>query len=376
MEKTFTRVAVMCATDLEYPREVIAGVRRFATPDKRWEFQLTSASPAAIEAFKNAPPDGIIAQVSGTHTRDALIEHYPGRVVNVSGRRDDVPFPRVGPDDHQIGRIAADYFLARGYRQFGYYGLDSIPPEAYANRRYEGFVQPIEQTGSHVSSNVTRAALKTWLQGLPKPAAVFAANDSRAVSVCLSCRELGIRVPEDIAVLGVDNDELICALSYPPVSSVAIGAERVGFAAAGLLERLMHGARAPKDPILIPPVGVITRQSSDAQAISDPAVLEAVRFIWQNIDRGINVENVADQLAVSRRWLEHVFHRALRRTPGDEIRRVRMARAQELLVGTDLSMPEIARRVGFRDARRLSVVFRDVLNTTPTAYRRQSRADG
>jgi len=382
----FKTILILAAPDMAYSRNIAKGVRQYAGPDKPWLFQVFGAEISMIENARGLKPDGAIAQAGGEQAIRALASmNIP--VVNVSGRREEQPFARVGIDDFGVGAAAADYFLQRGFRNFAFFGFEHTPviPHAYSANRERGFADRIKAAGcpmwSHYETPLMakqfsidrEPKLLAWLRELPKPVAVLCANDNRGRQLCDACRRINLRVPEDVAIMGVDNDEIVCELSYPPLSSVAVPSEKIGYEAAALLDRLFAGKKVPKSPVLLPPLGIVTRRSSDMTAIEDKDVAQAMRFIAENAHMPISVQSVADHLVVSRRWLEHKFKRAIGHTPGEEIRRVRLERAQQLLTSTDLSMPDIAARIGLSDARRLSVLFRDELNTTPTAYRQRGR---
>jgi LacI family transcriptional regulator len=193
------------------------------------------------------------------------------------------------------------------------------------------------------------------------------------LQVVEACRLAGLRVPDEVAVVGVDNDDLFCGLARPSLSSIIVPAERIGFEAAAVLERLLAGAKAPRNPRLIPPAGVVTRQSSDVLAGGDPDVTAAVRFIRDHGHRPISVEDVLRAVPVSRRSLERRFRALLGRGLGEEIRRAHLQRAKDLLAATALSVTEVAGQAGFAGVHYLSRVFRQETGLTPTAYRRQVR---
>ena len=212
-----------------------------------------------------------------------------------------------------------------------------------------------------------------WLRQLPKPVGVFAANDLWGLPVVEACRIAGLSVPDDVAVLGADNDELRCELARPSLSSIVSPAERVGYEAASLLEHLIHGAEPPAKPLLIPPIGVVTRQSSDVLAGCDPEVTAAVRFIRENAHRPLSVNDVLRKAPMSRRSLERHFRSILERSVGAEIRHVHLERVRDLLASTALRMDEVASRSGFTSVHYMSRIFRRETGMTPTAYRRQVR---
>lgn len=215
--------------------------------------------------------------------------------------------------------------------------------------------------------------VRRWLMSLPRPIAIFASNDVPARELAEICRLVGLHVPEDVALLGVDDDKLECGLAFPPLSSVAIPSERVGFEAAQMLSRLMSGHRVACDRITLPPESIVVRQSSDIVAVEDPDVGRALRYIRQHATKQIGVEDVLREVAVSRRKFERDFQRIIHRTIFAEIRRIRIEKTQRLLATTDLSMPAIAAQSGFEGARRLAVIFGQTTGMTPTEYRSRYR---
>jgi LacI family transcriptional regulator len=217
------------------------------------------------------------------------------------------------------------------------------------------------------------ADLRRWLRELPKPVGIMACYDIRGQQVLDACRSAGLAVPAEVAVIGVDNDELLCDLASPPLTSVVPNAHRTGYEAAGLLDRLMAGKRVAAAPTLIAPLGVAARQSTDVLAVDDREVARAVQFIREHACDGINVGDVLRVVPLSRRVLEMRFQRLLGRTPREEILQARLGRVKQLLGETDLPLYLIAERTGFEHVEYLSVVFRREAGTTPSAFRAAAR---
>ena len=307
--------------------------------------------------------------------------------VNVSSALEETPFPRVGLDNDAMGRMAADHFLQRGVKHFAIMGYK---PYRYVQEREAGYraalraaghekvfafyTAPPSPRGGHWA--LTGQELHHWLLALPKPVGVLATHDQHGLELAEVCRLVGLRVPDDVAIMGCDNDELICQLAYPPLTSVQNAGERTAFEAGGILERWIDGEFPPTEPVLLPPGRIIVRQSSDILTIPDPELCAAVRFIRNNAEASIGVEDVLREVMISRRSLERKFRTVLGRSPLDEIRRVRIERVKDLLTASDLPMPEIAARAGFSGPDRLAVVFRDETGMAPTAFRQQFRLRG
>jgi LacI family transcriptional regulator len=274
--------------------------------------------------------------------------------------------------------MAAEHFLARGFECFGFCGARD---RWYAHERGRGFVDtltrrhapPLECWVDESTDSSAATELQQFITALPKPAAVLACNDRLAWMVGLQCKYLKLRVPEDVAIVGVDNDVIMCQLCHPPLSSVATSSVRIGYEAAALLDRMLAGEPPPAQPIIVAPNGVITRQSSDILAIEDPLVVEALTFIRAHACDGANVETVVRELAISRRRLEQRFQQVLGRTPAAEIRRVRVERACRLLANTEVSLGAVAFEAGFADAPRLTKVFRREMGTTPSEFRQRAQ---
>jgi LacI family transcriptional regulator len=288
------------------------------------------------------------------------------------------PLTTVMSDNLEIGQRAAEHLISRGFQHFAYFGSEE---DLYSRQRHEGFVKAIAAIGKPVltrwmgSTQAGAAQEQTmqWLKSLPKPLGVMACNDVWAKALVELGLQHGTRVPEDVAIVGVDNDDLVCEMCDVPISSVAISAERIGFQAAALLADGMEGKPLPPGPIVVPPMGVVARQSSDVLAIADQEVARSVQFIREHAAEPMSVDDVVAELRISRRRLEQRFQAALGRTPASEIRRARIERARHLLEVTDVPLGQIALDCGFTDAPRLSKVFRREMGMTPSQYRMRAR---
>jgi LacI family transcriptional regulator len=215
--------------------------------------------------------------------------------------------------------------------------------------------------------------LAARLKASELPLGVMAANDMVASDVLDAADHAGLQVPEDIAVVGVDNDPILTELSLVPLTSVEVDKQRVGYEAAALLDRMLGGAAPPKQPMLIPPAGVVTRRSTEVLAVSDPEVVRAVRFIQEHFREPIGVANAAAETFLSRRRLQDRFRAALGHGISEEITRQRIQFAQHLLTQTEHKIGAVARMAGFASVHRMSKVFRRKLATTPQAYRDSHR---
>jgi len=301
-------------------------------------------------------------------------------VVNVSSRRFDLPFAQVIPDNAAAGRVAAAHLLERGYTSFAFCGLAG---HGYSAERHAGFAAAVRDAGHplaeyHADPGLERdwtwqreqADLTRWLRSLPLPAAVAACTDVRARQISEAAQHIGLAVPDQLAMIGFDDDEMVCEMANPPLSSVEMDYERVGYEAAALLDRLMQGEQAPAKPIRVPPGSVNTRASTDILAIDDPLVAAALRFIWHHAHQPIQAAQVVAHVPASRRVIERRFKQIVGRTLHEEIQRVHIEKAKQLLTQTTLPAYEVATRAGFHDAKHLSRVFKQATGTTPLDHRR------
>ena len=291
-------------------------------------------------------------------------------------------FCEVLPDDIAVGRLAAEHLRLQGFRNFGFYGGDM----AYARARLEGFRSTLAKTGcdccmflvekiqwGQMYRNRHSKLLEQWLKNLSRPAAVMGCSDLWARQVCDACHNIGLRIPEDIALVGVNNGQAVCELIDPPLTSIPLNLPRIGFVAAELLDGALHGQ--PLVPRIVPvaPLNLVVRHSSNVLAVDDPDIAAAARFIREKAILPIRVDDVLDSVGISRRKLELGFQRAFGRTPQKEIWRVRVQNAKILLEQTSDKMPRIAARSGFSNAGRLNLVFRRETGMSPYAWRKHHR---
>lgn len=372
-------VAILTDTSTAYSRGVLRGISRHALGEGRWQIHMRAVWDFAPDPVIDwSGVDGIIAEVPGKDRLKWLIGL--GRpTINVSNIRQPTPFSGVHADDELVGRMAADYFVSLGYRHFGFFGYMWM---AVAQDRLAGFSSGLADAGfdpKHVFVlDGTGKSAGLWAASLPKPVAVFTMSDGAAGQLLDNCRLADVRVPEQLAVLGVDNDEFRTSLSVPTLSSIVLPAERIGYEAALLLDDLLNGKPipGPEVPILVPPLRVVTRQSTDLIAIDDHKVAEAVMFIRDHacINPQLDIKAICQAVHVGRRVLERRFRNLLGRTILDELQRVRVEEAKRLLDDTELSMPSVAERSGFANTNHYNSVFRRITGGTPTDYRFASRA--
>jgi len=374
-------VALLIETSRSFPRNVVRGVGDYARVHGPWLFYLPAEMPVrSLPSKEEWDGDGVIAQ---THRDPAFIRQLAecGKpVVALTGPPGSGGLHQVRPNQDAVAELALAHFRDRGFMRFAYCG---VPGERVWPTTGETFKHLAEGAGytcdvyqaAFVSPKPTLrlANLAQWLKGLKKPLALLAASDGRAREVLDAARLANIHVPEEIAVLGVNDDEMICEMANPPLSSVVHNARRVGYEAAAMLDRLMGGRKIMAD-IIVDPLGIKSRQSTDLLAIEDPDVAAAVRFIRENACAGIRVDDILEQVALSRRALEKRFRTAVGRPPHMEIRRVQLERVKELLVTTDFKLEKIAEVTGFSTAQYLAGLFHRVVKVTPGAWRQAGRS--
>jgi len=380
MPKPNKRVAIVVQPTRPYCRRVLRGIAAVGA-QARWEYLLLplEARPA-LASLTDGYLHGVIGHFADQATARALArEGLP--VVDISGVRGGIGLPCVVSDDAAVGRLAAAHLLSLGLPHFGFFGTGA---HYFSLLRQQGFAQAIggagltchalvDGSGKGMSDNRANGRFETWLRELPKPIGILAADDARALQLLAACRKLAIRVPQSVAVVGVDNDEVFCDLADPPLSSVALATQRIGYEAGRMLDQLMAGAAVPNEHLLIPPVTIVPRRSSDLPAVIDPDVAAAVRFIVLHVGDQLRVADVLREVAMSRSTLDRRFRKLLQRTPAVEIRNAQVAEARHLLEDTDESMEKIAAAAGFSNAKQFGSTFRRVTGTTPTAYRRNAR---
>jgi LacI family transcriptional regulator len=371
------RIALFLEAALAYDRGVLAGIARHSTTRGDWSLAINVRDPWSLDAQRtDLACAGVIANVQSPDQVSHLQQtNLP--VVNIGEAMESTPFPLVTYDQVAIGQAAAEHLIQTGLKRFAYVGHAGmhgclVRGQAFA-QRIAAAGYDCQQIRTTPPPDESQDELTEWLKGAAKPIGVLACDDLKARDVLEAARAARLHVPEEIAVVGVDDDDLIHNITQPALSSVRVPADTVGQAAAELLDQMIDGSVAPIEPIRYQPFGVAGRRSSDAMTLSDPELIAAVRYIRENADQPIQVVDVLENVAMSRRSLERRFREYLGRSPQQEIQRVHLERARALLAGTDMAVAEIARSSGFRNADRLAAVFRLTMQMTPTDYRSRYR---
>jgi LacI family transcriptional regulator len=377
-----TVVALLVETSNAFSREVLHGIRDWMRAHGSWAIHLSEQGRGSTPPpwLRNWHGDGIIARVETRKIAHA-VRACGVPVVNVSASGLAPEFATVISDSEAIARAAAEHLMERGLRQFGYCGDARF---AWSTTHGRNFAAAVQARGFPCHLYPAAAAdsadwgreqrkLASWLKTLPKPCGVMACYDIRGQQVLDACRVTGLRVPEVVAVIGQHNDELLCELCEPPLSSVIPNARRAGFEAAALLDRLMRGRTVATKRIEVPPVGIATRQSTDLVAVGDERLATAMRFIRKHAHEVIGVDDIARVAGISRSLLERKFREAFGRSPWDQVMQLRLRHAEQLLSQTRLSIAEIAERTGFGAPEYFSAIFRKLTGTSPKAARSPGR---
>lgn len=375
--------------ECRFGREVQQGIYRYARSDRQWWFArmqfcvdnrwLRYANTVGMISAR--PPEEYIPQARRYNLSAVGVGRW-------SSSSDYTGLAYVDVDPKALGEMAAEYFINRGFRNFGMIAMDDQYHSAY---RGEAFVAALRRrkipcdtydykrkyplTGEPLPS-IAKASesICRWLMGLSKPLAVFCIDDAMGLWLCDVCRWSGIHVPEEVAILGADNDSMFCEMAHTHLSSIQVPAEQVGFEAARLLDAIMSGKKVPKRPVLLPPMEVVTRQSTDVLVIEDLYVTRAIRYIREHAHEGIFVKDIIAEVHLSRRPLERRFQKALGRSPFAEIRRVQIEKVKMLLTQTDKTLEAMAPKCGFKTVTRMNMAFKKDTGMPPGAYRKQFRS--
>ncbi|MBN1910824.1 MAG: DNA-binding transcriptional regulator [Pirellulales bacterium] len=383
------RIALLIGASRQYRRDLLCGIAEYSRVHGPWTFyheeQIGDDVPAWLPSWRG---DGILARIESPRQVEAIrAKGFP--TVDLLGRHELEGIPAFDNDTKVVARLGAEHLIERGFQHFAFCGLEGIH---YSERSGADFVEylhgrgfevsvygdgrPIEPVAAATAENremMREDALADWIEDLPKPLGLMACNDLRAQQVLNACGKRGILVPDDVAVLGADNDEVLCGLSNPPLSSIDPNARKMGYQAAALLERMIAGKPAPEEKILIEPAGVVTRRSTDVLAIADRHVATALKFIREHACDNISVDDVLATVHLSRSTLERRFLKYLGRSPKAEILHIQLQRIKQFLAETDYPLARIAGLVGFSHVENMCNFFKAKMEETPGQYRKRIR---
>lgn len=378
------RVALLIETSNAYARGLLSGIYSYVREQGSWAtyFPELSRGDLPPDVLKRWRGDGIIARIENSHIAD-MVARLKVPIVDVSATRALGDVPWVETHDESIAQLAVQHLQERGFKHFAFCGDARF---AWSRYRSDGMKRilsrqgytchtfgepPVKQVGRKVLDEEQQ--LLAWVQSLPKPVGVLCCYDIRGRQLIEICQQHQIAVPEQVAVLGVDNDELVCNLAETPLSSVIPNAHGAGYLAASLLAQMLSGGQVDVKAHLLEPLGIETRQSTDSLAIDDQDLIRAARFIRQHACSGIKVDDILREVPLTRRVLESRFKRYFGHSPHDAIQKARLRRAEELLTETDLPLTLIADRSGFIHAEYFSVVFKKWKGVAPSQFRDQQQ---
>lgn len=380
------RVILLSDFSEDYGKSLLRGITAYAKEHGPWVFcrmpiffRETRGASGILQWAREWGADGMIAQLYREADADLITragipliaQDFKERFTNV---------PNITGAYYETGALGAGYFLQKGYTQFAFYGFNKF---VWSRERAQGYEETIRQHGYGVhyfdhekarSGDLwyyKPSSLSQWLKALPKPVALMACDDEQGQHVTEACKLAGIRIPDEVAVLGVDNDEIICNISDPPLSSIGLAAMQGGYQAAALLDHLMATNRLTGADIVVQSTQVIERESTDIVATSDPHIRQALRYIHQHTDQPLSVGQVLTQVALSRRAFEIRFQGVTGQSVYQYILKLRLNKFAHQLLATDKSIYELAVECGFPDAKNLARQFRDLKGRTPNEYRQQ-----
>ena len=374
------KVIIMVDTARATGRKFLRGLERYLRTSGPWQVSVCPPDYALTTQFnlhswfQLQEAAGLIA-LDSKYTADILQLQIP-KIIHDT-QRENPDTSTLYTNSVKTGEMAAEYFMGLGFQHFAFCGFEGL---AWSDRRFSHFSDYLKRHGRNsifyyhdqpdrsLQSKTIRQDIADWLARLPKPICVFACNDDRGVSVLEACKIAELRVPEAVAVLGVDNDELVCDLSSPPLSSIELNFERAGFRAARLLDDMM-ALGITSDSIVVEPVEIVTRPSSDVFAVDDAQLVQALVFIREHFQEAIQVRDVVAATILSRRDLELKFKKKLGRSIKEEINRLRIESVKQRLINTHETIYAIADSLAYTDAQHFGRFFKQVTGESPKQYR-------
>ena len=387
MLSTRPQVLLIFMTREEECSPMLKGIGHYERSHRPWAAFLDDEAKATSDPrwLRSKPWRGVISRHTTEVLREGCAElNIP--LVDVGDTPAWPNIPKIRPDNAAMGHLGAEHFIERGYRQVGYCGFSNT---VWSCERRDGFCEAAKLAGLRCDvfdvdypgdltpewDEEQTEALAVWLRSLPRPMGVMACNDMRALQLMEAAQLAGLLVPEELAILGANNDAIRCELAYPPLSSIATNPFQSGYRAAEILDLLMQGQSPAQMDTRVDPLGVVTRHSTDILAIEDRNVAAALGYIREHACSGIAVPEVLKHAAASRSQLEKKFRKHLGRSPQAEIRRVQVARIRQLLIETDFPLKKIAELAGFEHVEYMCVLFKRLTGMTPGACRKRFRVN-
>ncbi|HES59706.1 MAG: DNA-binding transcriptional regulator [Calditrichaceae bacterium] len=375
------KVALLIETSRSFGRQLIMGIAGYSKLHGPWSFYKEPTDiKSSMPHLANWKPDGIIAR--DFLISDELLQLNIPVIVSVHKAKIPEKLPIIKTDNQAVAKMASEHFLEKGLKNLAFCGYDHF---YWSNERGSYFSSFNNEAGYQTYDYRQKEALikskweveqqlvSDWINGLPKPVGIFACNDDRAQHILEVCKILNLKVPEDVSVVGVDNDPLICNLSDPPLSSIVLNNKLAGYKAAELLDKMINKKTVAVENIIVSPSHIIQRQSSDGLAINDPDVSQAIFYIRQNAKNKILVNDVVKSTKLNRRTLERRFKQQINRTIYEEIRRARIELISKMLIETNMSITEISSFFNFTDTEHISRYFKLEKRIGPRQFRKLYR---
>jgi LacI family transcriptional regulator len=370
----------------EYGKNLLRGIARYSKDHGPWTFcrmpghyRETIGMDGILAWAKEWKADGIIGQFyNNEEVRKFRQANIPVIAQDFKERFDDIP--NITGAYRETGRLGAEYFLKKGFKNFAFYGFRNI---VWSRERAEGFTERVREAGydvHHYERTDSRAmdlwhykpsALTRWLKSLPKPVALMTCDDNLGNHITEASRQIKIKIPEEVAVLGVDNDEMLCELSDPPLSSIGLDTEKKGYEAARLMHQMIDKKSDKYDDIVVQPTQVTTRVSTDIFASADKYIVDALKYIHDNLDKNLKVNQVLKEVPMSRRSLEKRFVLTTGYPVYEYIYNQRIEKFTQKLLETDMTIFEIALDLGLNDSKNIARQFKQIKGLTPVAYRKK-----
>ncbi|MCE6988441.1 DNA-binding transcriptional regulator [Dyadobacter sp. CY323] len=367
----------------EYSKSLMKGINAYSREFGPWIFcrmplfhRETIGIDGILKWALEWGADGIVGQLYNKEIDKILKAEIPVIAQDFKERFTEIP--NITGAYQEAGELGADYFLKKGFTNFAFYGFNDI---VWSRERAEGYEERLKAKGhkvhyfEHKKARSTElwyykpSSLSRWLKSLPKPIALMTCDDNQGQHITEACRAVGIRIPEEVAVLGVDNDEMICDLSDPPLSSIALDVEKGGYDAARLLDHMIRNGTKDYYDIIVKPSQVITRHSTDIYATNDDHIASSLKYIHQNIEKNLHVDEVVKQVPLSRRALEKRFLEITGYPIYKYIFNLRIEKFTQKLLDTDMSVFEIALDMGLNDSKNIARQFRQAKGCSPSVYR-------
>jgi len=372
------RIVLLLETSREFGRQLIIGIARYSRLNGPWSFYKEPIDlKSSIPHLTSWKPDGIIMRDS-LITKELLKLKIP-TILAIHDSKYPEDLPIIKTDSHSIAQMASKHFIEKGFKNLAFCGFDiydwSEERKFFFNcfnkeagLKTYNFLQ--SKNVKNQNWEIEQRHVIRWVKDLPKPVGIFACNDDRGQNILEVCKLIGLKVPEDIAVIGVDNDPIICDTGDPPLTSIALNVESAGFEAARLLDQLIHKRKIVRREIIVTPSHIVQRQSSDILAVDDAEVATAIHYIRANAKRKILVRDVVETVSVSRRTLEKRFRKTIHRSIYNEIQQVRIEWISKLLIETDLPISQITSLFDFTDGEHITRYFKKEKGITLREFRK------